>query len=386
VAGFHLGIDWGMDAYSVGNGQYRYAADLLNALARLGVADRVTVFGTRASPPGSVAGLFAAGTGWEWVRKPPATGRGCDWVNLWRSFRAHRRSRPDVLHVIDATVPALAPCPVVVTAYDLMVEVFPDDYPAWRASRGYRRWRWLNRHRVGRFAAISRTTAADYQRLWGIPPDRIDVVYLGVSGFPPAGFDQSWEETLAIRFPDLAGARFVLAPYNLEPRKNLLALLTAFRAAREPFPGVRLVLFGKGAWTAEREAAADGRIAELGIGPAVVRTGFVEDAALASLYRAADVFAFPALYEGFGLPVLEAMACGGCVLARDASAMAEVVGDAGLLVETADPAALAAGLTRLLGDEAERVRLRAAARVRAADFTPERMARGTAAVYRRALR
>lgn len=382
MTAFHLAIDWGMDGYSVANGQHRYAVDLLRSLAAIRAADRVTVFGTRPEPPAHVASLFAAGTGWHWRHKPLATRRGADWVNQWRGFRAHRRDRPDVLHTIDAPVPFFPPCPVVATVYDLMAELFPADYP-FTAGRGYRRWRWLHRRRVTRYLAISHTTAADLVRLWNVPADRIDVVHLGVSGFPPADFEGTWEKTLAARLPELAGVRFVLSPYNLEPRKNLAALLTAFRAVRDRFPDVKLVLFGKAAWSAEREAMYDARVAQLSLPPAIVRTGFVTDVELAALYRAAEVFAFPALYEGFGLPLVEAMACGGCVLGRNASAMAEVVGDAGLLVETQDPAALAAGLTRLLGDDAERARLRAAGRLRAAAFTPERMARETASVYRR---
>jgi glycosyltransferase involved in cell wall biosynthesis len=304
-------------------------------------------------------------------------------VNQARSIRTHRRARPDVLHVIDAPIPFLAPCPVVVTVHDLMTEVYPEDYP-WIANRSYRRWRWLHRRRAARLLAISRTTAADIQRFWGVAPERIDVVHHGTVSFPPARFEETWEDTLASRFPDLKGARFVLAPYNLEPRKNLGTLLDAFHAVRRRMPDVTLVLFGKAAWNTEREAAYDARIAALGLTSVVTRLGVVGDAELAALYRAADVFAFPALYEGFGLPLLEAMACGGCVLARDASAMAEVVGDAGLLVETSDRDALAAGLGRLLGDDAARARLRVAARARAATFTAARMARETAAVYRRA--
>lgn len=385
MAYFHLGIDWGMDGYSVANGQFRYAADLLPALARVGAADRVTVFGTRPDPPAQVAHLFGPGSGWTWVRKPLATGRGSDWVNQWRSFWAHHRHHPHVLHVIDAPVPALAPCPVVLTVYDLMVELFPTDYPEWLASRGYRRFRWMCRRRVSRYLAISQTTASDLVRLWDIRPARVDVALLGTTRFPPPEFNETWERVLAERFPDLAERRFILAPYNLEPRKNLPTLLDAFARVRDRFPGLLLVLFGRGAWTADREAACDARVRVLGLGMSILRTGFVTDPELASLYRAADVFAFPALYEGFGLPVLEAMACGGCVLARSASAMAEVVGDAGLLVETADPATLAAGLARLLVNPAERDTLRSAARVRAAAFTPDRMASETAEVYRRAV-
>lgn len=381
----HVGIDWGMDGFSVGNGQFRYAVDLINALAALGSAERVTVFGTRPEPPSAIAGCFASGSTWEWVRKPLARGRGSFWIDQWRSLWAHRGRGLDVLHVIDAPVPCAAPCPVVATAYDLMVEVFRADYPEWLRSRGYKRWRWLSRHRVRRFAAISETTAEDYHRFWGVRRERTDVVYLGVTGFPPAGVESSGSATLAGRFPDLVGRRFVLAPYNLEPRKNLPALFAAFRSVRDQFPGVELVLFGKGSWTPEREERTNELFAKLELTDAVTRTGIVNDTELASLYRAADVFAFPPLYEGFGLPLLEAMACGACVLARNASAMAEVVGDAGLLVETADPVATAAGLVRLLSDGSERERLRAAARARAATFSSARMAAETFAVYRKAI-
>lgn len=386
MSGMHVGIDWGMDGFSVGNGQFRYAVDLINALAGLGLARQVTVFGTRSEPPSAISDCFTRGSNWEWVQKRLARGRGSFWIDQWRSFRAHRGRGLDVLHVIDATPPYSPPCPVVVTVHDLMVEVFPQEYTEWIAGRGYRRWRWLLRHRAQRLLAISRTTAADVQRLWQVPERRIETVYHGTAGFPPAGFESSWQSTLASRFPALVGKRFVLAPYNLEPRKNLPALLTAFRTVRDHFPDVELVLFGKGSWTPEREDRTSELLAKLEIADAATRTGIVNDAELAALYRAADVFAFPALYEGFGLPLLEAMACGACVLARNASAMAEVVGEAGLLVETADPTEIANGLVRLLSDETECNRLRAAAQTRAATFTPARMAAETYEVYLKAAR
>ncbi len=379
-----VGIDWGMDGHSVGNGQFRYAADLLMALAVLDLDAHFTVFGSRPTPPERVKAVFQS-SNWRWVHKPVALGRGADWINQWRSFWVHRRQPLDVLHVIDAPIPAFAPCPVVATAYDLMKELFAEDY-RWTANRGYKRWRWLSRNRVLRHLAISRTTASDLHKIWAIPESRIDVVYLGATGFPPKGFAETWQKTLADRFPELVGCRFLLSPYNLEPRKNLLALLKAVHALRDQFPDIKLVLFGKAAWTAEREAGADAQIANLGIGPVVMRTGFLDDADLAVLYRAAEVFVFPSLYEGFGLPVLEAMACGGCVVARNASAMSEILGDAGLAVETEDPDALAAGLVSLLNNPEEQRRLRSAAQARSWEFTTSRMARETFASYHRAVK
>src|SRR5205807_8100889 len=123
-----------------------------------------------------------------------------------------------------------------------------------------------------------------------------------------------------------------------------------------------------------REQAFAQQIRELSLEKSVVLAGPVPDQQLASLYRRATVFVFPSLYEGFGLPVLEAMAVGACVVARGASAMAEIVGDAGLCLEMRDPAQLAAGIAGLLHDSRRRLQLAAAARNRAAQFTINRMA------------
>ena len=124
-------------------------------------------------------------------------------------------------------------------------------------------------------------------------------------------------------------------PYNLEPRKNLAALVSAFAQALPAAPAARLVLYGRAAVTPEREVEFDRTVAALGVRQAIVRTGFLTDDQLGWLYRRATIFAFPSLYEGFGYPVLEAMAAGACVVARGASAMAEVMDEAGVAVETA---------------------------------------------------
>jgi glycosyltransferase involved in cell wall biosynthesis len=123
----------------------------------------------------------------------------------------------------------------------------------------------------------------------------------------------------------------------------------------------------------------------LGIGDAVRLTGFIDDLSLAALYRASELFVFPSLYEGFGLPVLEAMACGACVVARDISAMAEVAGDASFLVDTSDKWLLAEGISSLMANPIRREELRSKAMARAAQFTVERMASETVSLYRSVL-
>jgi glycosyltransferase involved in cell wall biosynthesis len=177
----------------------------------------------------------------------------------------------------------------------------------------------------------------------------------------------------------------IVSPYNLDPRKNLDALLEALARVKDRHVGLDVALFGRTAVTSEREAHFERRLRELGLEATVRRTGPLSDTDLLQLYRDADVFVFPSLYEGFGLPVLEAMAAGACVVARGASAMSEVLGDAGVSVETTDPAASAAAISSLLDDPARRGDLGERARARAATFTVARMAEGTWRSYLAAL-
>jgi glycosyltransferase involved in cell wall biosynthesis len=145
------------------------------------------------------------------------------------------------------------------------------------------------------------------------------------------------------------------------------------------------LLFGRAAVDPAREQQFDRMVTELGLRDAVHLLGPLDDADLAWLYGHTTAFVFPSLYEGFGLPVLEAMASGACVVARNASAMAEIVGEAGALAETADPDALAAAISTLLDAPERRAKLGAAARQRASAFTIQRMARLTYASYCAAL-
>lgn len=376
-----IGFDWPRDGLTDGHGQFRYGVELFLALERLNTSDRYVVFGTRPKPPPLIAHLFTRETRWEWVPKPVATGRSADLVNQWRNFRCFRKRSLDLVHVIDGTIPIFPPCPVIATTHDVMVEVFRDEYAVWRASRGYRRFKWLNRWLVTHHLASSRTTADDLAKWWHIPRRRITVVYLGNDAFPPAGLEHSWQTTLASQFPQLVQSRFVVSQYHLEPRKNLHVLVKAFGMIRNQLPDVKLVLFGTRGTSPDREDRFRQLVSEHGLNETVIHVGVVADDQLAALYRGAEVCAFPSLYEGFGYPQLEAMAAGGCVLARGASAMAEVVGSAGLLVETADAGTLANGLIRLLRESSERKILKTLGPTRAAEFNTDRMARETRAVY-----
>jgi glycosyltransferase involved in cell wall biosynthesis len=264
-----------------------------------------------------------------------------------------------------------------------MCELFPE-YELARKSRPYQINRWAVRRLAKRVICISEATARDLHHLWAVDKGRIDVVPHG-SEFSCAvdrRDDGRNHSGLAHQRPSNP---VLVSPYNLEPRKNLSGLLAAVVKLRERYPALKLLLFGRAAVTPEREAEFHRMVRDLKLDDMIEKTGFIEDDDLRRVYRMGDVFVFPSFYEGFGLPVLEAMASGACVVARGASAMAEVVGDAGVLVETKNATALAAAIASLLDDPVRRQELGEAALRRAALFSVERMAGLTYRSYREAL-
>jgi glycosyltransferase involved in cell wall biosynthesis len=269
----------------------------------------------------------------------------------------------DLLHSLHSFVPLRPGVPVVETVHDMMYEVFPE-YANVVRSREYRLHRWAFRKWVKRAIAISETTARDLEKLWAWPAEKIDVVYHG---------QQFGEKAQSVK------ERIVISPYNLEPRKNLVMLLGAVAKLPADFD---LILFGRAAVNEEREREFQAEVDRLGLRKRVKLTGFLSDGELTALYQRAAVFVFPSLYEGFGLPVLEAMAAGCCVIVHNESAMPEIVGDAGLLVDMRDESAL----VNALSDEGLRTRMGKAAADRAREFGRERMARQTLESYRKSLK
>jgi glycosyltransferase involved in cell wall biosynthesis len=372
-----------IDRASTRGGQFRYAVDLVRGLAGLNPAStRFLVIGSLPEPLRELRDTFGE-RAWRYRVIAPLSGRGSYYRELVRTAWLLAREKVALVHILFGPFPILAPCAAILTVHDLMFELFPE-YAGAVASRLYRLDRWSARRRARRIIAISETTASDLNRLWGLDPAKIDVVQHG-STFVSARLASTVEHDGCARFGELCAGATLLSPYNLEPRKNLSTLLKAIAIVRRQYPALRLLLFGRAAITPEREDQFERQLAELELREAVHMLGFVSDQDLAWLYRHTTLFVFPSLYEGFGLPVLEAMAAGACVVARNASAMAEIVGDAGALVETADPATLAETITALLGAPERRARLAAGARERSRSFTVERMARLTYASYCAAL-
>jgi glycosyltransferase involved in cell wall biosynthesis len=233
--------------------------------------------------------------------------------------------------------------------------------------------------RADRVVAISKASAGDIERHLHVPRERIDIVPLGYG--VPARTPPTPEPELRVKL-GLGEGPIVLNVAMKKIHKNQLRLVQALPAVRRAAPGAQLLLPGPSTPYEDRLRA---EAEALGLSDAVVFPGYVDDADLEGLYRAAAVFAFPSLNEGFGLPVLEAMGRGVPVVAADAASLPEVAGDAALLVPPTDVEAIGAALGRVLTDDELRRRLVAAGLERPAHFTWERAARGTLDSWRRAL-
>lgn len=284
--------------------------------------------------------------------------------------------RPDVFHATEHLLIPLRDTPSVLTVHDLIFKLYPEHHKKLN-------YYYLNLamplfvRRATHLIAVSQTTKDDVVREYGVSPDKITVVYEAAAPrFQPQSADQIAAVRAAYHLPD----RYLLHVGTIEPRKNLARLVEALAVLRADDPDLRLVVVGSEGWLTESFHAA---IARTGQSDAVMRPGFIPDADLPAVYAGALAAVVPSLYEGFGLPVLEAMACGTPVACSATSSLGEVAGEAALTFEPTDLDALIEALRRLLADADLRADLRARGLARAAEFSWDRAARETWAVYRR---
>ena len=325
--------------------------------------------------PGSAGVLAAGGLRLRPVRLAGA-GRPARiaWTQLLAG-RAARRAGAGLLHGVHYELPLRSGLPQVVTVHDLTLLTHPE----WHEASKVRYFGWAMRRAVAtatRVLCVSATTAADLTERLGVPSDRVDVTPLGTD-LRPAADSQVAElrRRLGLDGPYLLGLGTV------EPRKDLPTLVRAFAALAAELPH-RLVLAGLPGWGAgELEAA----VAASGVADRILVTGYVADADKAALLTGADVFAYPSRYEGFGLPVLEAMACGTPVVTTTGGSLPEVAGDAATLIDPGDEDALAAAIAKLATDPPARQDAAARGLARAASFTWKRCAELTATAYTRAI-
>lgn len=368
-------LTYGLDSAPTGIG--RYSVQLLEALAAQPDRPEIVVLSTEKTDPFGLWTRFEH-YGLSGVRRLPALLTLGNGLLSW----AARHYKLDIIHDPNGIAPFIGPangaCRVV-TVHD----TFPFVYPQFHNRLDNWRYHWLLPHTLRKASLVltdSRNSQQDIQRYFGVSSERILAVPLGVDpSFRPIAKPEtvSTLDRYGLRQP------YLLYVGALNARKNLTRLLQAFVLLRPRFPELKLVINGKRQW---RLAEFNATFEQLQLDGQVIFTGYVADADLPSLYTGASLFVFPSLYEGFGLPVLEAMACGTPVVASNASALPEVLGEAALLVDPFDVKAIAQAIEKGLSDEKLRAELRQRGLEQAAKYTWQQTAHETLAAYRRVLK
>lgn len=360
-----------------GAGIGRYARELTRAILQAFPEHRYTLFyaGPVRFP---LPGVERVGVR---CRAAPLPEKGMVW--LWHRLRLPVpvevfTGPADLIYSPDFLLPpALPGRPTLLTVHDLSFEIMPETLPEPLVA-------YLRRNvpravrRATHILADSESTRRDLICLWGVPEERVTVLYSGVEPrFRPI-LDPAAHARVRARY-GLGPWPFLLTVGTVQPRKNYPRLIEAFAALVRGgvFPEGHLVIVGERGWKAEGTFEA---IRRSGLADRIHWLGFVDDEDLPVLYSAATAFALVSRYEGFGLPALEAMACGTPVVVSRTSSLPEVVGEAGVLVDPESVEAIAAGLAVVLGDAERRERLRAAGLERARRFTWEAAARQWGAV------
>lgn len=309
--------------------------------------------------------------------------RGYSVAELTRMPMRVRKHRLALFHATHYVLPPLLGCPAVVTVHDVIHLLYPQFLPN-PAARLYAR-AMISRsvRKARRVIAVSRNTREDLMSRFRVPEGRIEVVYNGVS--PRFRPDLPEGEIARVRSAHGLPGDYALFVGGEKPHKNLGNLLRAFaRAPREGALPVALVLAGP--MSKESRGRTEALAASLALGERVRVLGTVAEDDLPALYAGARFLVHPALYEGFGLPVVEAMACGTPVLTSATSALREIAGEAAYLVDPLDVEAIAHGIWLLASDAGTRLLLRERGLRRAREFSWETAAERTLRIYEEAMR
>jgi len=290
------------------------------------------------------------------------------------------KSGVELLHSLHYTRPIRLPCASVVTFHDMTFFLYPRLHT--RPKRIFFRLAMqISARGADALIADSESTRQDAIRLLGIPPQKIYTALLGVDeAYRPISDLRALE---AVQLKYGLPEDFILYVGMVEPRKNLPLLIRAFRKLMDLGTDTHLVIAGRLGWMYANVLQL---IDTLGVKDRVSLIGYVPTQDLPLVYNLASIFVYPTLYEGFGLPALEAMACGVPVVTTEVSSLPEIVGDAGILVPANDETALTRAIQSVLTDRALSQRLAILGPERASQFTWERTAQQTLQVYRDVLR
>lgn len=369
-----IGIDF-RSALGQATGVGRYVRNLVRHMLEQGTDERFVLFVDREGEEGSLP-LDASNVSrrtltlpalqnyftWLQLRLPPS---------LWR--------RPvDLFHFPFYAMPLLSIGPAVVTIHDLTFELHPEWFSR-RSRLSTRRFARLAARRATAILTVSEWSKKDLVEIYGVDPQRVHVIYPAVGEWndeEPRDSGESVARRLGVPGP------FVLHVGSIHTRRNLARLLRAVARLRRTGEDLAVILVGKVEYP---YPDVECMISDAGMSGAAVHAGYLPDADLRALYGEARLLAVPSLYEGFGLPGVEAMALGTPVVAANTSCFPEVLGDGALLVDPLDEEALAEAIQRAARDGTEREALRERGRRRAARYSWERAAKETLAVYRTVL-
>jgi glycosyltransferase involved in cell wall biosynthesis len=373
----HIGID----AHAIGarqGGNETYIRNLIRALAEIDGGNRYTLYLANAGAAEEWrAGFIKRFPNFEVRSLPPPT----PLVRVPVALALELRLRPvDVLHV-QYTAPPFCPVPVVATIHDLAFEHLPETFTR-RGSLQLKLTVRRTARKAARIATVSEYSRQDLLRTYKLAPEKVVVTYNGIEPhFTPR--PGSPDEAAVVRGRFGIERDFILAVGSLQPRKNLVRLIRAYarlRSGQEGFQS-QLVIVGRKLWLTDEIFA---EVKKQQWADDVILTGYVPDDDLPALYRAASAFVYPSIFEGFGLPPLEAMACGTPVVTSNTSSLPEVVGAAALMIDPYDERELANALLRIVNDESLRTGLRERGIERAQAFTWRAAAEKTLQLYREA--
>ena len=351
-----------------------YVRNLLRHLARIDTSTEYVLF----CQPGDAASVSGLGENFRAVveRAPAYSFR-----EQLRVPMALRREGIDLFHAPHYVLPGLTPCRSLVTIHDCIHLRFPQYLPN-RFAYAYA-WTslWVASHRSSRILTVSEASKRDILRYFSVPEKKIDVIYNAIDerfGQAPAE-----DDVARVRERYQLNDPFVLYAGNIKPHKNLERLIEAFHTLRRgDFETVKLLIIGD---EISKYATLRRAVHKYKLHKHVRFFGFVPHETLAVLYRLARVFVFPSLYEGFGLPPLEAMASGTPVITSNVSSLPEVVGDAAVLIDPYEPDAIADAMRRVLTDASLRADLRERGLRRVSEFSWERSVRRVRQIYEEVL-
>lgn len=296
----------------------------------------------------------------------------------WDQFQVPKRAQQeqvDILHQPCFSVPIFYPGKVVVTVHDLIARLFGKDIPFF-SRQVFSKWMPFSYRRADKIIANSQHTKNDIIKILKIPQEKIKVIYLAAGEEFKKINDQNKIKKVLKKYK--TGDKYLLHLGTLNPRKNLEFLIRVFAGVVRDFPQYNLVISGKEGWYFEGlfELAK-----KLGLEKKVIFTGYIDDCDKPYLINAATIFTFPSLYEGFGLPLLEAMACGVPVISSNTSSLPEVVGKAGILIKPNDEKNWIKNIKLLLSDSKLRQKYSDLGFEQAKKFSWRETARQTLKVY-----